>query len=614
MRPTRGRAARIAVLGLTAVAMAAAPLTPALAADPALPGILVPIGSDYQPDTLQLFAREAAKRDTSGAVVILVIPITYSLNAYETKSGERNKNITLAENRTQQVEDACNAVKAPAQTCDAQLVPVLIRDDAMLQSNVDFFTPDVDGMYVLGGDQTVAMQVVAGTPVEAAMSAAFARGAVFGGNSAGDAVQSRTMINGYTAGFDMPQELQQGAVDVWTDDGAGDLARGLPFGMPDVIADQHVFEYGRTGRSLNVSLQYGRPMLGMDAATAGVLTGYTTLSDITGDTSAYVMDPRSWSAQGTWLGPTKSLSARRVAFHLLPPGTFGFDFAAMKPLWNGVALAAPSISGRTYPAISTPRGAGPLLLSGGVVTDPAGAVGSRFVALSGGASAKIVVLAVGYAKSTDAQADGKAVAAALQPGVTAGVQWFVLDGKTRASDVTAAIKGATGVILTAPDRSLVSAALASQSTVLAAVKARWQAGKVLLADNAAASALGRTFIADGIAPDAEVSAPADMLAGGVALGTGLGWVGGVNVEPRLIPDQNWGQAMRLAAASPATLSVGVDVATALEVSGGKAVVRGPSAAVVLDGRKATFSTGTNTSLAAAWMVIDSFTAGETLAP
>jgi len=562
---------------------------------------------------MQLFARQAAQRDTSGHVVILVIPITYSLNAYETKSGERNKNTTLAEARTQLAEDACNVVKAPEQTCDAQLVPVLIRDDAFLQSNVDMFTPDVDGMFVLGGDQTVAMQVVAGTPVEAAMTAAYRRGAVMGGNSAGDAVQSRTMINGYVGSNGPAESLRKDAVDVWDGDDA-DLLRGLDLGMPDVIADQHVFEYGRMGRSLNVSLEWNKPILGMDAATGGVLTDYTTLTDITGDTSGYVIDPGTYGATAAWSGPNATLSARRVAFHLLPPGAYGFDFASMRPVVGGSAVSAPSLAGRAYPAFTTPAGAGRLLLSGGIVADPAGAVGARFKTLAGGASAKIVVLAAGYARSTDAQADAKAIAAALQPGVTATVTWIVVDGKTNVTAATAAIKAATGIFLTAPDRSLVAGALAALPKVTAAVKARWQAGKVLLADNAAAAVLGSRFIADGISPDVEVSAPEDMLAAGVTVATGLGWVSNLSVQPRLLPDQSWGQALRLSAARQAVPAVGVDVDTALEISGGTAVVRGASAAVVIDGRKATFGAGTNTSLAAAWIVIDSFTAGETLAP
>ncbi len=613
MRPSRVRHARTAALGLLTIALAAAPVASVAAADPSPAGILVPIGSDYQPDTMQLFARQAAQRDTSGHVVVLVIPITYSLNAYETKSGERNKNTTLAEARTQLAEDACNVVKAPTQTCDAQLVPVLIRDDAFLQSNADLFTPDVDGMFVLGGDQTVAMQVVAGTPVEVAMTAAFERGAVMGGNSAGDAVQSRTMINGYVGSNGPAESMRKDAVDVWDGDD-GDLLRGLPFGMPDVIADQHVFEYGRMGRSLNVSLEWGKPVLGMDAATGGVLTDYTTLTDITGDTSGYVIDPGTWSASSAWSGPNATLSARRVAFHLVPPGAYGFDFASMRPVVGGAVVNAPTISARTYPALTTPSGAGRLLLSGGIVADPAGTVGARFTALAGGASAKIVVLTTGYAKSTDAQADAKAIAAALQPGVTAKVSWFVVDARTDVAAATAAIRAATGVFLTAPDRSLVAGALSAQPVITAAVKARWQAGKVLLADDAAAAVLGSRFIADPISTDVEVSAPGDLLTGGVTVATGLGWVANLSVQPRLLPDQSWGQALRLAAARQTVPAVGVDVDTALEISGGKAVVRGTSAAVVIDGRKATFGTGTNGSLAATWVVIDSYTAGETLAP
>jgi cyanophycinase-like exopeptidase len=167
--------------------------------------------------------------------------------------------------------------------------------------------------------------------------------------------------------------------------------------------------------------------------------------------------------------------------------------------------------------------------------------------------------------------------------------------------------------VTSPDRSAVADALAAQPDVLAAVKARWLHGRTLLADDAAAAVVGTSYVADGISEDVEVSAPLDMLADGVTIARGLGWVR-ANVEPRLIPDQNWGQAIRLAAAARSRLAVALDVDTALEIRDGRSVVRGLGAAVVMDGRKATFSTGTNTSLAAAWLLIDTFTAGERLAP
>ncbi len=236
---------------------------------------LVPIGSDYQPDTLQLFAGEAAHHSSNADVHILVIPITYSLSAESTTKSERKKNLTLADHRRSQVEDACNVVKADGQTCRAQLVPVLIRDDAEAFDPTGYFEPDLDGMFVLGGDQTVAMNAVHDTPLEDAMTAAFEAGAALGGNSAGDAVQSRDMINGYFGSNGPAESMQQGAVQVCYDAGTTTCQGGLRFGFPNLITDQHVFEYGRTGRSLNVSLETGKPVLGMDAATGAVVTDYT---------------------------------------------------------------------------------------------------------------------------------------------------------------------------------------------------------------------------------------------------------------------------------------------------------------------------------------------------
>ncbi|HET9907732.1 MAG TPA: hypothetical protein VFQ23_13855, partial [Anaerolineales bacterium] len=135
-------------------------------ADPTPVHTYVPIGSGYSAQTLQLFARQAVQKDTDGIVELLVIPITFATDAFNISNGERQQNLTLAENRRGLVENACNAVKLPGQTCRVVLAPVLVRADAFLQSNLDLFPADLDGMYILGGDQTVAMQVVANTPFE----------------------------------------------------------------------------------------------------------------------------------------------------------------------------------------------------------------------------------------------------------------------------------------------------------------------------------------------------------------------------------------------------------------------------------------------------------------
>src|SRR6185503_18286283 len=132
----------------------------------------IPIGSDYRADTLQRFAQAAAQHDTNGIVDILVIPITFATDPFNISNGERQQNLTLADNRRGLVESACNAVKLSGQTCRVVLAPVLVRDDAFQQSNLDLFPSQLDGMYILGGDQTIAMLVVANTPFEAKMAAA----------------------------------------------------------------------------------------------------------------------------------------------------------------------------------------------------------------------------------------------------------------------------------------------------------------------------------------------------------------------------------------------------------------------------------------------------------
>lgn len=578
----------------------------------ALPRVMVPIGSDYQAPTMQLFARAAAAQDTSGTVRLLVLPITYSLDAFSSSKSERKKNLTLADNRRAMLQDACNAVKAPTQTCETLLLPTLTRADAFVQSNIDAFTPDVDGMFVLGGDQTVAMQLVAGTPLESAMAAAYARGAVMGGNSAGDAVQSRNMINGFSAGFDVPQSLQQGAVDVWTYDGPADLTRGLVFGLPTVIDEQHVFERGRIGRAVNVAVSQQMPVLGMDAATGGIVVDETTLTEVAGLSGGIVIDPLTLGATASFGGPNHTLATRGVVTHLVPAGANGFSFASMLPTVDGVAQPAPSFAGRGYPTFGTAAGSGSLILSGGFREQPAGAVGATFVQRAGGAAATIVVLTVGYAKTTAAQADAKAIAAALQPGVNATVKWVAVDAKTNVAATVAAVQGASGIVLTSPDASLVLPALAAQPAITSAVRSRWNAGATLLADDAAAAALGTKLSTDGPAADIELDASLDFVRGNVAVADGLGWVSNLSVTPRLLPQHRWGQAYQVLAAAPQSLSLGIDVATAVEVRNGAATVIGDNAVIALDGRVATFGTGTNGGLAARWTVLDTFVSGQPL--
>jgi len=572
----------------------------------------VPIGSGYSSETLQLFARTAVQHDTNGTVDILVIPITFATNAFTITNGERQQNLTLADNRRGLVESACNAVKLPSQTCHAVLAPVFVRDDAYLQSNLDLFPPQLDGMYILGGDQTIAMQVVANTPFEQRMANAFNAGAVVSGNSAGAAVESLNMIGGYTGNNGPENGFQQGSVDLWLPGGSDPNRRGLSFGMTTAVLDQHEFQRGRIARLINTSFTTGLLGIGADADTGMVITEEDTLRDVTGATAAIVIDLQTYNATGHFAGPTNSLAIHGATTHLIPPGGFGYDITHRRPTVDGHALPAPTVTGRSFDALHLPSGYGPLILAGDLNSDRAGSAAQRFVALSGGSNARLLVLTLGYAKSTDAQADAKAFAAALQSQVTNPVQWFVVDSKNQTA-VQNAIATATGILVTSPDQSRVMNALAGIAPTL---RNAWAGGKVVLADNAAAAALGQAVSTDATPTSSglEGDSMEDFLFSGVTIQPGLNWISGITVEPRMVMDRHWGRAYNHLYRNHALLGLGVDVNTAIEFTATGAKVWGKNTVVVFDGRYASYALGTNDALSERHVLLDTYVEGDAILP
>lgn len=593
------------------------PMIQPVHASPGASTTLFPIGSDYLESTLQRFAQAASAHDSNGTVEIVVLPTTYGTDAYTISKKDRTKNISLADTRRAQVEAACNAVKLPSQTCHVVLAPVLIRSDAYLQSNLDLFVADLDGMYILGGDQTISMQVTANTPLEDRMEAAFLNGAVLGGNSAGAAVQSRNMINGYVGDFGPENGFQQGIVDLWLYDGLTDDSRGLRFGAADVIFEQHAFQRGRFARLLNAAFTSGLLGIGVDAETGAVIVDEATLTDVAGTTAAVIVDFDTYNATGQFTGPTNSLSLRTVATHLIPPGAFGFDLTQLQPTVNGNAVHSPSLAGRNFSGLHVPAGYGPLILAGDISGDRSGLVSQRFVALSGGSSnARIVVLTLGYAKSSQAQAEAKAISAALQAQVTNPVEWFVIDSRTNQTAVQNAIANATGIFISAPEQASVLMAFNNASGIASAIQNAWASGIVLLADNAAAAAFGTAASADATptADSLEDDSMGDFLYSGVSIQPGLNWLSGVAVEPRFVMDRHWGRAYNHLYRNSSLIVLGIDMNTAVEFSSAEATTLGLNTVTVFDGRYGSYGLGTNDAISARYVILDNYVNGETVTP
>jgi cyanophycinase-like exopeptidase len=386
--------------------------------------------------------------------------------------------------------------------------------------------------------------------------------------------------------------------------------------MTSAILDQHEFQRGRIARLINTSFTTGLLGIGADADTGMVITEEDTLTDVTGATSTIVIDLQTYNASGRYAGPTNSLAIHNVTTHLIPPGGFGFDLTHRRPLVDGQSLSAPSLAGRNFNALRLPSGHGPLIWAGDLSGDRSGSVSQRFVSLSGGNSARLVVLAFGYAKNADAQTHARAFASALQPFVTNTVQWFVVDSRVNQTTVRNAIANATGILVTAPDQSRVMGAFASVPSITSAIRTAWAGGKVLLADNAAAAALGQATSVDP-APTAaslEGDSMGDFLLSGVTIQSGLNWIPGVVVEPRMVMDRHWGRGYNHLYRNRTLLGLGVDVNTAIEFTATGAKAWGKNTVVVLDGRYASFALGTNNALSARYVIVDTFVEGDSITP
>lgn len=581
---------------------------------------LIPIGASYQDDTLSYFALRAANHDSDNTITIKVLPITYASNAFNISPGERAANLALAQDRAGQIEDACEAVTGPPQTCDAQVIDVQVRSDAESAALVNQLTASTDGIFILGGDQTIAMQVTANTLLEDALFDRFQAGAPIGGTSAGAAVQSRYMIAGYTGGNSAWDGLKLGAIDLWYGPPGAD-ERGLLFGLAGAVIEQHVLERGRIARLLQAveQLPGGHIGIGVDWGTAARIEAGSLLTGTVGAYAAIVVDQETYgsAAGSTYFGPGQVLSIRDVGLHVLPPGGFGYDLAARRPVIQGVPQPAPDLAGRDRGLAVAPPGAGPLYLAGDLSSAPLGPVVADFAGAAQAAGGTTIVLAAGYSGQAAAnQAANAWVNRLTQLGV-GNVEAIVLAGAVDPNQVAAELSAAAAIFVVGGRNDILASQVPAMlnAGIDQVLLGRWHAGAPVLLDNAAAAASGTWMSAAGPPVDVEIEASDSFLAGHVPIVPGLDLLPGVVFEPRFLYDYHYGRLVSHLAAHPNMVGFGIERATALRIDPVQVAVLGDMAVMVMDGRYMTFSgEGANGAFAAAWIILDTFAAGQAIPP
>jgi cyanophycinase len=558
--------------------------------------LLVPIGGGYA-ETLDDFVKTAMARSLDETVSILVLPISFASNPDQISAEERKQDLRDAETRRAQIEQVCQRLAQPGVRCSVELAPVLVHADAEDSAMQKFFTPTLDAVFILGGDQMVAMQVINNTPFETRLIDAYTQGVLVGGTSAGAAVEAATMLGGYTPGYDAASSLDFGAVDLWIPP----ARHGLTFGLSTAVIDQHFFQRGRPGRLLNTISMPAVPQvgIGLDAYTGVHISDNKTLRDVFGLYNITILDAQTYHAADAvqYHGPFNSLSLRNVLVQMLAPGTYSYDLETRRHSLSD----PPERIERSFDALSLPEGAGALMLSGDLGNNPDNELLTRFANLSGGGKAKILIVMAGYPNSSTASQ----VAAALSNGLRVATQVTILQGAD--SEPLEIPEDVTGILVAGDD------VVSIQPEQLSGVRAAWASGKPVMMVGAASAIAGRFYANNSPTPNeadqTEAATEQSFIKGMTAIKSGLGMLG-INIEPRLLEENRWGRLFSLAYMHPENLAFGLTTNSALELTPKGASAQGERSIISLDLSRAALDTGSNQGFIIANGLLDVFSPGD----
>ena len=570
---------------------------PGLAQEGAQLPILMPMGGNYS-EIYAGFSETVAARAKENKVQILVLPIAYASNPETITEVERENYLVASEERRSQIEEACKRAALPGIICLATLAPIFVRSDAVQAQVTDYFPKNLTAVFILGGDQTIARQVIADTLLEEELTEAYQNGTIIAGTSAGGAVQSKTMLGGYNPNYSASNSLDFGAVDIWNTPSR----QGLPFGIQRAILDQHFFQRGRMGRLLNAITLPGVPHIGIgiDASTGAHIVDGVRVENVFGLYTVAILDAETYHAANAiqYHGKTNTISLRNVLVHLLSAGDSAYDLTTRQH-----ALGAPEpVLERDFQCLKLPTGAGSLILGGKLEDDLGDApVLTQFVNLAGGEKANILIIAAGYPSEQAAESSAQKYRKAL--GIPAQLLVIPQDTSEQPAPPEDLPENITGIILVGQDQSKI------QIESLPDIKQAWLSGIPLLADNAAAAVIGMFYSAHGPTPsdgvEAELSTQQSFIAEKTTLLPGLGLLE-CTFEPQIVNDNRWGRLFSLAYKHPELLAFGINEKAALFVTENGARVSGENIIAALDMRSAKLSLGINQGFVIANGMIDIF--------
>ena len=237
--------------------------------------------------------------------------------------------LTAAASQPQEVGMLYRAVFTRLGSAEVGVLDISTRlqaEDPMLVRLVD----ECSGVFFTGGDQLRITSLIGGTALYHALEAAYQRGVVIAGTSAGASAMSSTMI------IDGENDKEPAADAIR-------LAAGFNL-VSDVVIDQHFAQRGRLGRLLAAVAQNPYILgIGIDEDTAMVVNGpeFTVI----GNGTVSVLDGQHIAFTNvSEVSPKAALALAEVRLHVLPQG-YAFHLQSRQPRPNDASASSRNAKG-----------------------------------------------------------------------------------------------------------------------------------------------------------------------------------------------------------------------------------------------------------------------------
>ena len=540
--------------------------------------VLIPFGSsESSNDSAYIeFSNEVISQGTLRPILISLLPITLSSNPDQISPTERVILMEKSEIQRTKLETACN--KTAASNCNVSIIPIFVREDALDERFQEYFTQDMDAIFIPEGDCLVASQIIQNTPLETKLRDSYQSGIIIGGRGAGALLFSPVIIEPQLD-FTVQDSLVFGSVDI---------REGLAF-LTNAVVDQNSMSEGNLGRLLNTISLPGIPQIGIGIEPdAGIkLIDNHRIENVLGNGQIIILDAFTYHAADAveYLHPRFFLSLHNVLMHLLSAGDVGYDMQTRQHEFG----APPAYISRQFNNLTVPPGAGTLIVGGdlgdSLKDNP---ILTRFLNLSGGEKANILVIADGYSS----QATAQDAIEKYQANLRIPTQSLIIEGDNPNSiDLLVDV---SGIILLIGDQEQLDL------EGLQFIKQAWLSGTPLLTDGKASEVIGAYYSPPVKSVEQIAATPTTQ---------GLGMLD-LTIVPGLLANNRWRELIELGYRNPELLAIGLNKNTALEITENDVVVLGQNVIFLLDLRNAILGYGPIDEIGFANGLLDVYVPGE----